>query len=111
MVNGFRTNGEKRLYAEREQDVAPYLDTGSALRVLDLGNGYLRPQYMLLKKAGYRVCGIDLINRPEWDSTNVAYVVARWLYKRKLRLPAWDPDQTLICGDVSNLPFPKNTFD
>jgi hypothetical protein len=79
--------GEKRLHAEREQDTVPYLDTSIALSALDLDNGYLRPQYMLLKKAGYRVCGIDLINRPQWNSTNVAYVVARWLYRRKLNLP------------------------
>ena len=111
MLNGFRTNGEKRIFAEREQDMGHYLDTGSPLRVLDLGNGYLRPQYTLLKAAGHRVCGLDLVNRPQGNSTNVAYVFARWLYRWKLNLPISGADQTLICGDVRALPLPDNAID
>ena len=111
MFNGFRTNGETQIAAEREQDIMPYLDNRSAVRVLDLGNGSLRPQYILLKAAGYWAYGIDLVNRPQWNVLNVGYVFARWLYRWKLGLPIRDHDQTLICGDVSYLPFPGNTFD
>jgi SAM-dependent methyltransferase len=111
MLNGFRTNGEMQISAEREQDIVPYLDTSTSLRVLDLGNGSLRPQYTILQAAGYQVYGIDLVNRPQWSWTTVAYVLARWLYGWKLGLPIRDVDRTLICGDVSHLPFPDNTFD
>lgn len=111
MFNGFRTNGEMQISAEREQDIMPYLDDRRSLRVLDLGNGSLRPQYTLLKAAGYWVYGIDLVNRPQWNLLNFAYVFARGLYKWKLGLPIRDVDQTLICGDVTDLPLPHNTFD
>src|SRR5882724_3963945 len=111
MLNGFRTNGEMQISAEREQDIVPYLDISSSLRVLDLGNGSLRPQYTILQGAGYQVYGIDLVNRPQRSLVNVAYVFARWLYRWKLHLPISGPDRTLICGDVSHLPFPDNTFD
>lgn len=111
MLNGVRTNGERQISAEREQDIVPYLDITRRLQVLDLGNGYLRPQYTLLQAAGHRVFGIDLVNRPQMNWTDVAYVLARWLYRWKLGLPARDSNQTLICGDVSHLPFPDNQFD
>jgi SAM-dependent methyltransferase len=111
ILNGFRVNGERRTFAEREQDIAGYLDTDLPLKVLDLGNGYLRPQYTLLEAAGYRVCGIDLVNRFQWSLTNFAYVFARWLFRWKLNLPINGADRTLICGDVRALPFPANTID
>ena len=53
MLNGFRTKGEQRVAAERQQDIAPYLGANRRLQVLDLGNGRLRPQYTLLRAAGH----------------------------------------------------------
>ncbi|NIM21662.1 MAG: methyltransferase type 11, partial [Candidatus Latescibacteria bacterium] len=61
---GTRTRDERFLAAERRADVAPFLPLDKPLRVLDLANGRLRPQYLLLEAEGHRVVGIDLINRP-----------------------------------------------
>lgn len=110
MLNGVRTNGETGIFRERERDVERYLANRRALRVLDLGNGALRPQYTLLKAAGYQVYGIDFVNRPQRSVVNLAYVVARKLFKWKLGLQSETSDQTLICGDVTNLPFANDTF-
>ena len=112
MLNGFRTNGERRVAAERQQDLAPYMDMSRPLRVLDLGNGHLRPQYTLLRADGHQVYGLDLVNRPRLGWGDIAYRIARWLYTWKLGLPAETAaGQTLICGDVNALPFPDNSFD
>ena len=100
MVNGFRTNGEKRIYAEREQDIVPYVDTSSALRVLDLGNGYLRPQYTLLKKAGYRVFGIDLDQSTRMELDQCCLCCRSLALQVEARSTSLGVDQTLICGDV-----------
>src|SRR5919198_870583 len=57
-------------------------------------------------------CDRVLANRPGLSCVNVAYHFARWLYARKLGLPAAiAADQTLVCGDVGALPFPDNSFD
>jgi len=111
MLNGYRANIERRISSERQQNIAGYLDSRYPLTVLDLGSGHLRPQYLLLKAAGHRVYGVDFANRPQWKMKNGAYIVARALYKWKLDLPIRAIDQTLVCGDVSNLPFPNNAFE
>jgi len=112
MLNGFRANGEREIAQERKRDISPYINANQDLRVLDVANGHLRPQYTLLKAAGYQVYGIDWVNRPQSSWIDVAYRVARWLYVRKLGLPAEvAAAQTLVCGDVGNLPFPDNSFD
>jgi SAM-dependent methyltransferase len=111
VLNGYRANIERRVFAEREQDIASYLDRRNPIPVLDLGNGHLRPQYALLKAAGYRVYGIDLANRPQRSLTNAAYIFARALYRWKLDLPITDVDRALVCADASDLPFPDNAFE
>ncbi len=112
MLNGFRASNELEIADRRQKNITPYLDGGRPWRVLDLGNGRLRPQYMLLKAAGHRVYGIDLINQSGPSSVDVAYRVARWLYRRKLGLPAETAaGRTLVCADVCALPFPDNSFD
>ena len=112
LVNGFRSDGEKTIAARRQREISPYLDGNRSLRILDLANGRLRPQYILLKAAGHEVYGIDLVNRPGMSWVDAAYCVARWVYRRKLCLPAEaTAGQTLVCGDVGTLPFSDNTFD
>jgi len=111
LLNGFRANGERRLFTEREQDVASYLNLESQVRVLDLGNGYLRPQYSLLQAAGYRVYGIDIVNQPKWTWTKAAYLVARCFYRWKLGLSIRHSEKTLVCGNVGSLPFQNDSFD
>jgi SAM-dependent methyltransferase len=111
LLTGFRSRGEKLIAAERDNDIAPYIDSKSVLRVLDLGNGSLRPQYTLLQAAGHLTYGIDLVNRPEWNFFNLAYGFARLLYRWKLGVPHRDRSRTLVCGDVTCLPFPEGSFD
>jgi SAM-dependent methyltransferase len=112
LLNGFRACHERALARIRDRDVLPFLDTSQPLRVLDLANGRLRPQYAILKAAGHRVYGIDLVNRPQLTWGNIAYSVARWFYNRSASLPAKiSLDQTLLCGNVTALPFEDNSFD
>jgi SAM-dependent methyltransferase len=112
LVNGYRSDDEKKIAARRQRDISPYLDGDPSLRILDLANGRLRPQYMLLKATGYEVYGIDLVNGSHLSWEDAAYCVARWIYRRKLGLPAETAGgQTLVCGDVGALPFSDNTFD
>jgi ubiquinone/menaquinone biosynthesis C-methylase UbiE len=111
MVNGFRTNGEVRLFKERLNDIASAIELNADSRILDLGNGYLRPQYSLLQASGYRVVGIDLVNQPDWGWIKLMYLIARGLYRWKLGLPLKDVNRGLICGDVNYLPFRNESFD
>jgi SAM-dependent methyltransferase len=112
MLNGVRTHAERNISDRRFCDIAPYLGAGSRLRVLDVANGRLRPQYTLLRAAGYEVYGIDLINRPYLGWKDQAYRVARRLYTWKLGLPTQTAAaRTLACGDVGALPYSDQSFD
>src|ERR1051325_6793410 len=84
MLNGFRVYAEREMDERRYHDVMPYLELRPPLRVLDLANGRLRPQYTLLKAAGHQVYGIDLVNRPSLRALDLAYVAARRLFTWKL---------------------------
>lgn len=109
LATGFRTQHEQKFAQLRAQDIAPYVPADKRLRVLDLANGRLRPQYTMLRAAGHEVYGIDFVNRPRRGMIDVAYTGARWLYQRKLGLHA--DASTLACGDVGVLPFPDASFD
>lgn len=112
LLNGFRARHERAIATARQRDVAPYLDTDRPLRVLDLANGRLRPQYMLLQATGHRVYGIDLANGPQRGWIDLAYRVARRLYAWKLSVsPETAARRTLVCGDVGYLPFRDGSFD
>jgi SAM-dependent methyltransferase len=112
LLNGFRVNHERAFANMRRQDIAPYLNGTHPLQMLDLGNGRLRPQYTILKAAGHRIYGIDLVNRSHLSCTEMAYRLARWLYNRKIGLSSTtNSDKTLVCGDVAALPFRTNSFD
>ncbi len=111
MLRGERSKGERTLASWRQRDIAPYLGA-TRLRVLDVANGRLRPQYTILRAEGHAVYGIDMVNRPPKSKTDYAYRVARWLYAQTLGLPVKrTADQTLTCGDVGVLPFPAESFD
>jgi SAM-dependent methyltransferase len=112
MLNGYRTYVEQEMLARRHRDIEPYLEQQAPLRVLDLANGRLRPQYTLLKAQGHDVYGIDLVNRPSYSPRDIAYMFARRLYRWKLGIPILVPDtRTLVCGKVEQLPFPDNWYD
>lgn len=108
LLNGERVASEGVAAQERWRDIAPYLDTDRPLRILDLANGRLRPQYYLMKGANHHVVGIDLANYPGTRWEDRAYVLARWLFKSRIKNAK---DDCLVCGDVSRLPFPAGYFD
>lgn len=108
MLVGRRLRHEQQLAGGRARDLAPLLAPDQPLPVLDLANGRLRPQYSLMRAAGQRVCGIDLVNRPVTNWPDASYRVARWLYRRQLGYTA--VDDTLACANVNRLPFAADTF-
>jgi SAM-dependent methyltransferase len=112
LLNGFRASSEQEIAARRQHDIAPYANQRSSLCILDLANGRLRPQYMLLKTAGHKVYGIDVVNRPRLSWANLGYAFARTIYSWKLAFPTETREgRTLVCGDVGVLPFRECTFD
>jgi SAM-dependent methyltransferase len=111
LVSGSRSNGERAIAEIRQADIAPYVDGTAPLRVLDLANGRLRPQYTLLRAAGHQVVGIDLINGSRSSWVDHAYRFARWLYAWRLGLPTRMAAGTLVRGDVAALPFLEGAFD
>ncbi len=112
LINGFRVQVEQKSHQIRRQDISPYLDLDQPLKVLDLANGRLRPQSLLLAQEGHRVYGIDLVNRPTRSLTDQAYSVARWLYRQRLGpWPLNNQSPALLYGNVNHLPFGTHTFD
>lgn len=111
LVNGTRGKHERWLFEIRQKDITPYLDGRTPIRILDLANGRLRPQYTLLRAAGHNVYGIDLVNRPEHSPVEISYQLARWLYARNLRTNRRHSNSSLICGSVAHLPLASNSLD
>jgi SAM-dependent methyltransferase len=111
LVNGFRSNHERAIAKLREDDLSLQQLDKSTLRILDLANGSLRPQYYILRASGYSVYGIDVVNcrRRTWQAR--AYIIARWLYTRNISARSCKFDDTLVCGDVSALPFQDESVD
>ncbi|MFQ3661413.1 MAG: methyltransferase domain-containing protein [Chloroflexaceae bacterium] len=112
LATGTRTAMESRLMRQRMEDLAPWVDLRRPQTILDLGNGSLRPQYALLRAAGHRVVGIDLINRPGGGWKAAAYGVLRRVFAAYVGTGA-APMATdgLVCGDVGRLPFADASFD
>jgi len=112
LLNGFRVRHEREFARMRAEDVAAYIPIDRPLRILDLANGRLRPQYTILRAAGHQVVGIDLVNRPRRTWVDIAYRIARRLYAwRSGLLPGAAGQQTLIYGDVTRLPLSDHQFD
>jgi SAM-dependent methyltransferase len=111
LVIGRREKHERWLFEMRQKDIAPFLNGSPTLKVLDLANGRLRPQYILLRAAGHNVYGIDLVNRPEHSWVEMSYRLARWLYARNIPINVRHPNSPLICGSVAQLPLASNSFD
>ena len=111
LVNGFRNNHERAIAKMRDDDLSLQQLDKSTLRIVDLANGRLRPQYLILRASGYSVCGIDLVNRPGRTWQDRAYVIARWLYTRNISGAVSKVNNTLVCADVSALPFQDRSVD
>lgn len=112
LISGYRTAGEISIGQDRLQEISPFIDSGISLRILDLANGQLRPQYILLKSQGHLVYGIDLINTPEKFLIEFGYTFARWIFKLHIRNDKFSTRKDkLVTGDVIYLPFRNNYFE
>src|ERR1700752_3150411 len=111
LVSGVRSNYETTFAKLRSDDTTEFLSSFRYPRILDLGNGLLRPQFAILKDAGYHVYGIDLANQPKRSMKNFLYVIARWLYNRRSSIRMNSARGSLVCGDVAKLPFRNDSFD
>ena len=111
LVDGERLKHERWIAELRHADLSPHLEEKNPLTVLDLANGQLQPQYKILRAQGHHVYGIDMVNHPQRGWRDCAYVIARRFYTRKLQRAYSRIDDTLICGDVSILPFYDQSFD
>ena len=112
LLNGDRLRGELELDVRLRLDLVDIFNFSLPLRILDLANGRLRPQYMILRAKGQHVFGVDLANNPSSDAFSPGYRLARWLYALRLHGPGdkFKAD-TLTCADVGRLPFSSGSFD
>lgn len=111
LLAGWRTEHERWIADLRRADISPLLNGKRSPAVLDLANGQLRPQYRILRAQGFRVYGLDILNAPKRGWRDYAYRIARCLYTRDIRANDLSRDDTLICGNVSTLPFRNHSFD
>ncbi len=117
LISGMRTRRELEAARLRDAQVAPYLDLRQPLVVLDLANGELQPQTQILKRRGYAVVGIDLVNRPEatWTISGRfvrrLYQFARWLFALHLPIAPTPVEPVLLCANAAKLPFGAALFD
>ncbi len=112
LLSGTRAMMEAEQVERRVRDLAPWLDLRQPRVSLDVGNGSLRPQYALMRGAGHRVVGIDLVNRPGVGWKRTAYQAMRRIYAAQLGLGAATMAPTsLVGGDVGILPFANEHFE
>jgi SAM-dependent methyltransferase len=111
LVGGWRLRHERWIAGLRCADLSVYENNGDLLRILDLANGQLQPQYRILRAQRHHVYGIDIVNRPAHDWRASAYRIARRLFARNLHARLPTRDDALICGEVSNLPLRDGGFD
>jgi SAM-dependent methyltransferase len=112
LLNGSRTKAESSVANERLQDLIPYLLNFEKMRVLDLANGRLRPQFYLLNNEEFQAFGIDLVNGSQPFIKDIINNFARWLYTRHEGLQGYFGKNTnLVCGDVANLPYSDKSFN
>lgn len=110
MFGGFRVKHEKEIFHSREADIKGLLGT-SKLKVLDLANGWLRPQFSLMSNAGYDVTGVDFVNAPQ-GLKGYAHAFCRKVFRLQAGIGKIENEnQKLLVESVDNLPFPDNTFD
>jgi len=112
LLSGVRFDTEVQIAGIREGLVGPYLDFSKPLRVLDIANGRLRPQTVILEAQGHRVFGIDIANRPEGGWEGWAYRFANRVFGRQSYRKFGSKGRLrLAAGDVSRLPYPDGYFD
>ena len=79
LLGGSLAASERRLHEARWGDLerCGLSRQDAGLRFLDLGNGSMRPQFMLLRREGFEVTGVDLVNGHGWSVAQAIYGIAR----------------------------------
>ena len=112
LLFGIRTRSELNCAAARKKETEEYLDYSKQLRILDLGNGRLRPQFSILCAENHRVDGVDLANDRKFNLTNLAYFFFRLIFSLWLGPRAWKKNNgTLHYSSAETMPFADNSFD
>jgi ubiquinone/menaquinone biosynthesis C-methylase UbiE len=111
LAAGWRVRHEHWIAELRCSDLSVFQNNEASLKILDLANGALRPQYKILKGQGHQVFGIDMVNYPQCDWKSRVYKLARALYAWNLKAKYPMFDDSLVCGDVSKLPFREQSLD
>lgn len=62
MHSGYRYRHEMMIADLRLKDINPYIQDVSSFRILDLANGQLQPQSLILHSLGQETFGIDFID-------------------------------------------------
>jgi SAM-dependent methyltransferase len=109
LVSGHRARHELFLAHLRKTDIALYYNNKTFLRILDLANGRLRPQSLILKSSGHSVIGIDLQNQPIRNFSDLGYILARRIFSFQIKAPS--SKDNILCGNVESLPFEDESFD
>ena len=111
VITDIRVQKEIKIARMRHDDISPYVPS-EPIRILDLANGQLRPQYLILKKSGKQVFGLDIANQRTSKWNDAAYAIARYLFSLRI-IPTLKShySNTLICGSADKLPFPNRSFD
>lgn len=111
LISGHRLRHEKYLAQLRHSDLAAHIAWERPQRILDLANGSLQPQTMILSRQGHRVVGIDIVNGQKSGLFSQAYTLARAIYSLQLGQITQSSLSGLVQGNVNQLPFKANTFD
>lgn len=112
LISGRRAREELHCSETRSADTAEFVDYQKRLTVLDIGSGRLRPQTTILSGQGHAVVGIDLANSMAISARELAYRLARYIFKNQIaRCNSAIHHPQLVCGNVNYLPFQDDSFD
>jgi SAM-dependent methyltransferase len=106
---GWRTRHESWIANLRYADLLHNLNGKRSVAVLDLPTNNYATVHDPTRARLSRL-GIDIVNQPRQGWQPRAYKFARRLYACRIKNGS-NTDDTLICGDVSSLPFRDQAFD
>jgi len=111
LLSGARARSELSAAERRRVDCAEIF-CSKPLKILDLGNGALRPQSYILANEGHNVTGVDLINAPRLTLKSIAYSLARIIFCAHLpRKFCLQGKLLLVAADATALPLHDESFD
>jgi hypothetical protein len=110
MFGGFRVRHEKEIFNTRESDIKGLFNS-QKLKVLDLANGWLRPQFSLMSNAGHDVTGVDFVNAPQ-GVKGLLHAFCRKLFRLQAGIGKIENEnQKLLVARVEDLPSSVAAFE